>query len=51
MSYRLNAISLGVGAGSTLQGAASVAIGYKAGRISQPPSSVKLPIHLPLQVL
>ena len=41
MSYdRLNAVSLGVGAASTLQGSAAVAIGYRAGAQSQPPSSI-----------
>ena len=41
MSYdRLNSVSLGVGAASTLQGSAAIAIGYKAGAESQPPSSI-----------
>ena len=38
--YKLNAVSLGVGSASTSQGAAAVAIGYKAGLVSQPPSSI-----------
>ena len=42
MSYKLNAVSLGVGSASTMQGAAAVAIGYKAGAISQPASTIIL---------
>ena len=45
MSYPyggINAVSFGTGAGSTLQGSTSIAIGYFAGAVSQPASSIVL---------
>jgi hypothetical protein len=36
----VNAVAVGAGAGSTLQGTAAIAIGYLAGQYAQPASSI-----------